>query len=136
MTEPPDVDAWLPFHPSEAAAVLAGTDVPWAVAGGWAIDLHLGQQTRLHEEMSKIAFAQLKAGVVPAAEAWRDSIDVAARRGDHRPARDLLLHTKVIEPVHNSADSGITIQIGGALDVNLDIVMQPAGLGALRSEAE
>src|SRR5262249_30856928 len=37
--------------PSEAAVVLAGTDVPWAVAGGWAIDLHLGRQTRVHEDI-------------------------------------------------------------------------------------
>ena len=32
-------------------AILAGTDVPWAVAGGWAIDLHLGRQTRAHEDI-------------------------------------------------------------------------------------
>jgi hypothetical protein len=51
VTEPPDVDAWQAWHPSEAAVVLAGTDVPWAVAGGWAIDLHLGRQTRPHSDL-------------------------------------------------------------------------------------
>jgi hypothetical protein len=51
VTEPPDVDAWLPWHPTEVAVVLAGTDVPWAVAGGWAIDLHLGRETRAHSDV-------------------------------------------------------------------------------------
>jgi hypothetical protein len=47
----PDLDAWRPWHPSEVARVLAGTEVPWAVAGGWAIDLHLGRVTREHEDI-------------------------------------------------------------------------------------
>ena len=51
MTEPPDIGAWEAWHPTEVAAILAGTDVPWAVAGGWAIDLYLGRQTREHEDI-------------------------------------------------------------------------------------
>jgi hypothetical protein len=51
VTEPPDVDAWQAWHPTEVAAILSGTDVPWAVAGGWAIDLHLGRQTRDHGDI-------------------------------------------------------------------------------------
>jgi hypothetical protein len=47
----PDLDAWRPWHPTEVARVLAGTGVPWAVAGGWAIDLHLGRQTREHGDI-------------------------------------------------------------------------------------
>jgi hypothetical protein len=35
---PPDLDAWEPWQPAELAARLAGTDVPWCVAGGWALD--------------------------------------------------------------------------------------------------
>lgn len=49
--EGPPLDAWQAWHPSEAAAVLAGCGVPWAVAGGWAVDLHLGRQTREHEDL-------------------------------------------------------------------------------------
>ena len=51
MTWAPDIDAWQPWHPAEAARILGGTDVPWAVAGGWAIDLHLGRQTREHGDL-------------------------------------------------------------------------------------
>ena len=47
----PDLDAWRAWHPDEAAHLLAGTEVPWAVAGGWAIDLHLGRQTREHGDL-------------------------------------------------------------------------------------
>jgi len=47
----PDQDLWEPWRPEEAAARLAGCPVPWAVAGGWAIDLHLGRQTREHEDL-------------------------------------------------------------------------------------
>jgi hypothetical protein len=42
---------WRAWTPEEAAARLAGVDVPWAVAGGWAIDLHLGRTTRDHDDL-------------------------------------------------------------------------------------
>jgi Aminoglycoside-2''-adenylyltransferase len=44
----PDVDAWAAWPPREVAARLAGCPVTWFVAGGWAIDLHLGAITREH----------------------------------------------------------------------------------------
>jgi GNAT superfamily N-acetyltransferase len=47
----PDQDRWEAWRPEEAATRLAGCPVPWAVAGGWAIDLHLGRQTREHEDL-------------------------------------------------------------------------------------
>lgn len=34
-----------------ARKILTGNDVPWAVAGGWAIDLVLGYQTREHADL-------------------------------------------------------------------------------------
>ena len=48
---PPDLDAWSPWRPAELAARLAGAPVPWAVAGGWALDLWHGRQTRAHEDI-------------------------------------------------------------------------------------
>ncbi len=47
----PGLDRWAAWTPPEAAAVLAGCRVPWAVAAGWAIDLHLGRQTREHSDL-------------------------------------------------------------------------------------
>jgi hypothetical protein len=47
----PDIDAWQSWHPSEVASRLAGVTTPWYVAGGWAVDLHLGAPTREHEDL-------------------------------------------------------------------------------------
>jgi hypothetical protein len=41
-------DAWTPH---ELAPRLAGVDVPWCVAAGWALDLYRGGQTREHEDL-------------------------------------------------------------------------------------
>ncbi len=42
---------WHPVSPEEALALLAGLDVPWWLAGGWALDRHLGRQTRAHGDL-------------------------------------------------------------------------------------
>ncbi|HEY9216471.1 MAG TPA: hypothetical protein VIO94_00370 [Phenylobacterium sp.] len=47
----PGLDAWRAWTPAEAAEVLADLNIPWAVAGGWAIDLWLGRVTRAHEDL-------------------------------------------------------------------------------------
>ncbi len=47
----PDVEAWQPWHPQDVAARLVGLDLAWSVAGGWAIDLYLGRQTRPHSDL-------------------------------------------------------------------------------------
>jgi len=39
------------MDPDEVAHLLSGAGVPWWIAGGWAIDLHLGRRTRQHEDI-------------------------------------------------------------------------------------
>jgi Aminoglycoside-2''-adenylyltransferase len=53
MFEPgvPELDAWEAWHPRQAAEILAECAVAWFVAGGWAIDLWAGRQTREHEDL-------------------------------------------------------------------------------------
>lgn len=63
MTETPTVDqippggepltdfTWTPWTPHEVAIRLAGVDVPWAFAAGWAIDLFRGGDGREHEDI-------------------------------------------------------------------------------------
>ena len=46
-----DIDAWDPWDPPVVAERLAGVGVPWYVAGGWAVDLHLGGRRRDHEDL-------------------------------------------------------------------------------------
>jgi Aminoglycoside-2''-adenylyltransferase len=42
---------WDALSPSAVAAELFGLPCPWWIAGGWAIDLHLGRQTRAHADV-------------------------------------------------------------------------------------
>ena len=39
---------WDPMSVEDAADLMSGVGVPWWIAGGWAIDLFLGRQTRPH----------------------------------------------------------------------------------------
>jgi len=48
---PPGVEAWRPWTPRELAHRLAGVRAPWCVAGGWALDLWHGRETRPHEDI-------------------------------------------------------------------------------------
>src|SRR6202161_285938 len=39
------------WRPAEVAGWLAAVTAPWYVAGGWALDLHRGGQTREHGDL-------------------------------------------------------------------------------------
>jgi hypothetical protein len=47
----PDVDAWEAWHPRVLTDRLAGLQLPWYVAAGWALDLFHGTQTRPHADL-------------------------------------------------------------------------------------
>lgn len=57
---------WDPWLPADITRLLAGVTVPWYVAGGWAIDLFLGRQTREHGDL-EIAIPASAFGAVRAA---------------------------------------------------------------------
>ncbi|MGH7764219.1 MAG: nucleotidyltransferase domain-containing protein, partial [Candidatus Dormibacteraceae bacterium] len=42
---------WEPWSPNEVADRLAGLDVSWAIAAGWALDLFRGTVSRVHEDI-------------------------------------------------------------------------------------
>src|ERR1700743_545650 len=67
MTDPPGIDAWVPWSPREVATQFAALDVPWCVAGGWALDLWHGRMTREHEDieiaMPRRHFATVRAAL-------------------------------------------------------------------------
>jgi hypothetical protein len=46
----PDLQ-WEPWAPHEVATRLRAVTAPWCVAGGWALDLCRGEQTRRHEDL-------------------------------------------------------------------------------------
>lgn len=39
------------MHPAAARSSLFAVDVPWWIAGGWALDLFVGTQTRAHKDL-------------------------------------------------------------------------------------
>lgn len=49
--EVPALDDWDPLSPTEAAQLFGNYPGFWAIAGGWAIDLFLGEQTRPHADI-------------------------------------------------------------------------------------
>ncbi|WP_328296588.1 hypothetical protein OG389_01440 [Streptomyces sp. NBC_00435] len=52
ITESEAVARWTrAWTPAEVAARLAGVPVPWYVAGGWAVDLFIGERTREHGDL-------------------------------------------------------------------------------------
>jgi len=51
MSFPRDIDEWKPWSPAELAGRLRAIAAPWYVAGGWALDLWHGRETRLHEDL-------------------------------------------------------------------------------------
>ena len=46
-----DVHKWEPTSPAQIRQLLADLTIPWWIAGGWAIDLFVGRQTRSHGDM-------------------------------------------------------------------------------------
>jgi hypothetical protein len=47
----PDLEAWDAWQPVELAQRLSDIRLPWCVAGGWALDLWHGAQTREHSDL-------------------------------------------------------------------------------------
>jgi hypothetical protein len=91
----PPWDAW---HPREVAGRLAGVDVRWCVAAGWALDLFRGEVTREHEDL-EIAVPAGQFGRVRAVLADFD-IEVvgSGRRWPlDSPAFDVMIQTWVRE---------------------------------------
>lgn len=47
---------WRQTSPKELAGWLADATVPWGIAGGWALDLRLGEVTRQHSDIEMSCF--------------------------------------------------------------------------------
>lgn len=51
-----DLLKWEPLTPQQVAELMRGFDAPWYIAGGWALDLFLGRQTRAHNDIEVSVF--------------------------------------------------------------------------------
>jgi len=64
------------------------------------------------EGLAEEARGTLKGHVVSAAKDWRTASGIAAQKGDHRPAKDLLLSARAIERVCDSSGTQVTVVVG------------------------
>jgi hypothetical protein len=49
-----DLGAWEPLTVDQVAMIFAAASFPWWIAGGWAIDLFVGHQTRPHDDLDVV----------------------------------------------------------------------------------
>ncbi|HUQ42220.1 MAG TPA: hypothetical protein VM052_06945 [Candidatus Limnocylindrales bacterium] len=70
----PETQKWDPLTPEQVAALLRGVDVPWWIAGGWALDLFMGRQTRAHHDVEISVFRSDEAAVRRHLRGWEIAI--------------------------------------------------------------
>jgi hypothetical protein len=59
--QPPDATNVVPLQPKDIQTLLSGAPFRWWVAGGWALDLFIGEQTRPHFDID-VAIARTDQG--------------------------------------------------------------------------
>lgn len=81
--------AELPPEIHAVAAALRDLDAPWAVAGGWALDLALGRVTRPHADVDVAVFREDQGALRVALSAWDFAVAVGGRLVPWRPGARL-----------------------------------------------
>jgi len=69
--------------PAEVASVLARLKGPWWIAGGWAVDLHVGHQTREHADIDVVILREDQGALHHALPGW--DLHAADPPGSLRP---------------------------------------------------
>ncbi|MGG2111665.1 hypothetical protein ABFY60_14250 [Lysinibacillus pakistanensis] len=49
-----DIDNWESITITEINKLFSNIPIKWGIAGGWALDLHLGKQSRAHDDIDVI----------------------------------------------------------------------------------
>jgi len=65
-----DLGPWMPLSPEDAAELFAECRARWWVAGGWAIDLLIGRQTRPHGDLDVLVLRSEQHVVRSCLQAW------------------------------------------------------------------
>src|SRR5688572_25039349 len=74
---------WEPLSVEEAAGLFTGAPFPWWIAGGWAIDLFIGHQTRPHADTDILILRQDQLAARATLADW--DVHVADPPGSLRP---------------------------------------------------
>jgi aminoglycoside-2''-adenylyltransferase len=83
---------WESTHPRAAPELLAGLTCPWWIAGGWALDLFMGTQSRPHRDLDVGILRRDAPRVIEALPDWEF---FAARDGTLRRLEDRVPEPKV-----------------------------------------
>ena len=62
--------SWRAVHPTDAANLLASSEAPWWIAGGWALDLFRGTPTRPHTDLDVGVLRRDVASVLHSFSTW------------------------------------------------------------------
>jgi hypothetical protein len=85
------------FTPESVAAIMNGVGVWWAVAGGWAIDLWLGEQTRDHHDVEVVVKRRDQRVIHAALTADWDLFALDPPGGEWRPWSGVPLHAQAFQ---------------------------------------
>jgi hypothetical protein len=66
----PAAGHWRPMRPDDVRASLVEINLPWWVAGGWALDLFLGLQTRPHGDFDVGVLRRDVTNIAAALSGW------------------------------------------------------------------
>lgn len=93
---PADLGPWQPLGVAAVAALFAKLPAPWWIAGGWALDLFLGRQTREHGDIDVLALRRDQLAVQAQLGGW--DLHAADPPGTLRP---WLSHEWLEPPIHD-----------------------------------
>jgi hypothetical protein len=65
-----ELGSWRSFRPAQAQRWLAELATPWWIAGGWALDLFVGRETRAHQDLDVGCFRDDLPDVSRALTGW------------------------------------------------------------------
>ena len=82
---PISLGCWQPLSPHEVATLLAPQPAPWWIAGGWALDLFLGGQTRAHDDIDVQILRRDQRRIRAALGDWDVQGALPPPRPDHWP---------------------------------------------------
>lgn len=66
----PAAGRWRSVHPSDMTLHLSSLRAPWWIAGGWALDLFVGNQSRPHKDLDIGVFRRDVMEVLSALSSW------------------------------------------------------------------
>lgn len=92
---------WQPWHPQEVATFFAALHAPWWIAGGWAIDLYVGRQTREHEDIDILILRRDQRAVRALLGAWDVQAALQPPRDEAWPFRPWPRDDVLDETIHD-----------------------------------